>query len=165
MLNYVSPDTSGQQRGHRYVNDPATTTAPSHTRLEWHVPNGFIRPCLGIGGSHLPRTGVNAADFLAVEYGGERRFRAVPERHDMVRVGRAASGAEEWSCPTCGHRMLLRWPPPRFEVTVLAQGDASAAHAGTRSGPEGVPDEVGGMSDDELRWLRNHGIDWNGLAS
>ena len=91
------------------------------------------------------------------------------ERHDMVRTGRSESGAEEWSCPTCGHRLLLRWPPPRFEVTVLAQGDPSAAHAGTRSGPARPALDEGtsgiAMSDDELRWLRDHGIDWNGLAS
>jgi hypothetical protein len=64
--------------------------------------------------------------------------------------------------------MLLRWPPPRFEVIVLAEGDSSAAHSGTRSSPEAAPkagaDEVG-MSDDELRWLRSHGIDWGGLAT
>lgn len=92
----------------------------------------------------------------------------MPERHDMVRVGRAASGAEEWSCPKCGHRLLLRWPPPRFEVTVLAEGDTSAAHAGTRCDPEQARGTIVtgdfALSADELRWLRSQGIDWEGLA-
>lgn len=84
------------------------------------------------------------------------------ERHDMVRVGRAESGAEEWSCPRCGRRMLVKWPPPRFEVTILAEGDSSASHIGTKAGsvPEPAPADLS-MSDDELAWLREHGIDWS----
>lgn len=82
----------------------------------------------------------------------------------MVRVGRAASGAEEWSCPQCGHRLLLRWPPPRFEVTVLTEGDTSAEHTGTRCGttPAQPGQGAGAVSEDELRWLHSLGIDWNG---
>lgn len=93
----------------------------------------------------------------------------MPERHEMVRVGRAPSGAEEWSCPKCGHRLLLRWPPPRFEVTVLTEGDTSAEHTGTKCAPAqpeqgtgAVMQGAGTVSEDELRWLNSLGIDWNG---
>jgi DNA-directed RNA polymerase subunit RPC12/RpoP len=85
----------------------------------------------------------------------------------MVRVARAESGEEEWSCPRCGRRMLLRWPPPRFEVTILAEGDSSASHIGTKAS---VPPEQASswditMSHDELVWLHDHGIEWNDRAS
>lgn len=80
----------------------------------------------------------------------------------MVRVGRVASGAEEWSCPKCGHRLLLRWPPPRFEVTVLTEGDTSAEHTGTKCGPGQPAPGAGSVSEDEVRWLNSLGIDWNG---
>lgn len=80
----------------------------------------------------------------------------------MVRVGRVASGAEEWSCPKCGHRLLLRWPPPRFEVTVLTEGDTSAEHTGTKCGPAQPAQGASSVSEDEVRWLNSLGIDWNG---
>lgn len=88
------------------------------------------------------------------------------ERHDMVRVGRDQAGAEEWSCPRCGRRMLLKWPPPRFEVTILAEGDSSASHIGTKASvPAEAPSWELTMSDDELVWLRDHGIEWNDQAN
>jgi hypothetical protein len=64
--------------------------------------------------------------------------------------------------------MLLRWPPPRFEMTVLAEGDTTASHVGTRSSPDGPdvsPRRAHRIPDEEVRWLRSNGIDWNGLAS
>lgn len=118
------------------------------TSLKWQLPSGFIRSLSGIGKSYYR--------------GGERRFRAMPERHDMVRVGRGESGAEEWSCPKCGHRLLLRLPPPRFEVIVLAEGDTTAAHTGTRCGPARPPEEISPtVSEEERRWLHTHGIAWD----
>jgi hypothetical protein len=86
----------------------------------------------------------------------------------MVRIGRMTSGVEEWLCSKCGCRMLLRWPPPRFEVIVLIEGDSSAVHSGTRSSPEAAQRAgtgEAGVSDDELQWLRSHGIDWGGPAN
>jgi hypothetical protein len=40
------------------------------------------------------------------------------ERHEMVRQGHVASGAEEWFCPGCGRRMLMRWMP-EFDKLLL----------------------------------------------
>ncbi|WP_344638047.1 hypothetical protein [Kitasatospora cystarginea] len=47
----------------------------------------------------------------------------------MRLTGRLASGADEWSCPTCGRRIALRRPPDT-EVVVLDVGDESAVHVG-----------------------------------
>ena len=86
----------------------------------------------------------------------------------MVLTGRTESGAEEWACPDCGRRMLMRWPP-RFEKIVLEDGDATAVHAGAKGGvlmgqaevTQAVPTDV---PDSERRWLRGNGIDWDGAA-
>jgi len=91
----------------------------------------------------------------------------LPERHDMVRTGFTETGAEEWQCPTCGRRMLMRWPP-HFETLVLETGDAAAVHGGAKGGVllHGVDvTQVPGVPDDEQQWLRDNGIDWDGLAS
>ncbi|MGK4581155.1 hypothetical protein [Kitasatospora sp. HPMI-4] len=47
----------------------------------------------------------------------------------MRLTGRLASGADEWSCPTCGRRIGLRRPPDP-EVVVLDAGDEAAVHVG-----------------------------------
>jgi len=105
----------------------------------------------------------------------------------MFLTGRTESGAEDWQCPECGRRMLMRWPPS-FESLVLEEGDPSALHAGAKggalmgevdvasepsahvpsepevpSGPE-VPDGLE-VPDEEQEWLRRNGIEWDGLAS
>ena len=46
----------------------------------------------------------------------------VPARHEMILTGSTESGAEEWTCPSCSRRMLLRWPPD-FDKFVLEHGD------------------------------------------
>ena len=53
----------------------------------------------------------------------------LPRQHEMVLEDRQASGAEEWWCPDCGRRLLLRWSPSYAKV-VLARGDEHAVHAG-----------------------------------
>lgn len=47
----------------------------------------------------------------------------------MVRV--AESGLEEWACPVCGRRMLLRWPPDCHKE-VVDRGDEEACHVADR---------------------------------
>jgi hypothetical protein len=54
---------------------------------------------------------------------------ALPARHEMLLQDRQASGAEEWWCPDCGRRLVLRWPPAYAKV-VLARGDERAEHTG-----------------------------------
>jgi len=87
----------------------------------------------------------------------------------MVLAGRTESGAEEWVCPTCGRRMLMRWPP-RFEKIVLEDGDSSAVHAGAKGGVLMRKAEVTqavsiDVTDGELQWLRGNGIDWDDVAN
>lgn len=84
----------------------------------------------------------------------------------MILNGRAESGAEEWVCPTCGRRMLLRWPP-EYEKLVLDHGDDSAIHVGGKGGVrvDGfviTPTPEGDMQGAEREWLRDNGIDWDG---
>ncbi|GAA1800567.1 hypothetical protein [Actinomadura chokoriensis] len=45
----------------------------------------------------------------------------------MGRVRTAGSGLEEWACPSCGRRILLRWPP-HYVKHVLDHGDEEACH-------------------------------------
>ncbi|QXJ19748.1 hypothetical protein AGRA3207_000330 [Actinomadura graeca] len=71
--------------------------------------------------------------------------------HEMRMVGTEESGLEEWACPTCGRRLMLRWPP-HYEKLVVEPGDELAGHVGaleTTTGP--APGER------ERRWLRETG--------
>jgi hypothetical protein len=43
------------------------------------------------------------------------------------------SGAEEWYCPTCGRRFLMRWPP-LYSKIILEPGDEYAIHSGGKGG-------------------------------
>ena len=101
----------------------------------------------------------------------------MPEQHDMVLTRSDESGAEEWSCPRCGRRLLLRWPPPRVELIVLDEGDPRVPHAGAKGvaamTAKAVRDAEArdadvrndGVTATELRWLRDNGIAWHGPAS
>jgi hypothetical protein len=85
----------------------------------------------------------------------------------MVRTGLTETGAEEWLCPACGRRMLMRWPP-HFETLVLESGDSTAVHGGAKGGalmPAVDMTQVPRVPADEQQWLRQNGIDWDGLAS
>jgi hypothetical protein len=93
----------------------------------------------------------------------------VPATHEMILNGRAESGAEEWLCPTCGRRMLLRWPPD-YEKLVLEHGDDNAIHVGgkggVRVGPAVVaPAHTADVPGAERQWLRDIGIDWDGESA
>ena len=93
----------------------------------------------------------------------------VPARHEMVLTGRAESGAEEWFCPSCGRRMLLRWPPD-YEKLVLEHGDDTAVHVGEKGGVRVVqavvaPEPVADVPTAERQWLRDIGIDWDGESA
>lgn len=54
------------------------------------------------------------------------------EKHEMILEKTHSSGAEEWNCPTCGRRMLIRWEP-NFKRTVLEAGSPEATHSGFKS--------------------------------
>ncbi|WP_250029406.1 hypothetical protein [Paractinoplanes maris] len=61
---------------------------------------------------------------------------------------------EEWDCPSCGRRLLLRWPP-RFSRIVLHPGDERALHVGGR---RAAPVDM--LTEPEKAWLSEHGIAW-----
>lgn len=65
--------------------------------------------------------------------------------------------------------MLLRWPP-HYEKLVLDHGDASVAHVGGKGGARvsGVEVSQGPATEvaaDQLQWLNDNGIDWDGTSA
>lgn len=54
-------------------------------------------------------------------------------QHEMQLDKTHPSGAEEWFCPTCGRRLLMRWPP-NYNKLVLEAGDEFAIHSGGKGG-------------------------------
>lgn len=80
--------------------------------------------------------------------------------HEMRIVRTEESGREEWACPTCGRRMLLRWPPD-YEKQIVEPGDERACHVG--SSPDATPDPPQGTTERQWRnarrWLRETGVD------
>lgn len=87
----------------------------------------------------------------------------------MILTGSAESGAEEWICPSCGRRMLLRWPPD-YEKLVLEHGDDTAVHVGGKGGLRMgqvavAPAPVADVPTAERQWLHDIGIDWDGESA
>jgi hypothetical protein len=87
----------------------------------------------------------------------------------MILNGRAESGTEEWVCPDCGRRVLLRWPP-EFERLVVEPGDGRAVHIGAKGGVRMTgldvnPSPSHGLSSEVRQWLSNNGIDWDGTPA
>jgi hypothetical protein len=81
------------------------------------------------------------------------------EHHDMVLVSTHEDGAEEWHCPTCGRRFLMRWPPS-YERTILVPGDEHAIHSGSkgdllRMQDFDLVDAARQAADDDLLALRS----------
>ncbi len=90
------------------------------------------------------------------------------ERHEMILNGCVESGAEEWFCPSCGRRMLMRWPP-EYDIFLLAHGDDAAVHVGAKGGLQAndvviAPAPARDVPGSERQWLLNNGIDWNSTA-
>lgn len=83
--------------------------------------------------------------------------------HEMVLSGIDESGAEEWHCPACGRRTVLRWPP-KYERLVLERGDESVAHVGGKGGlrMSGSVSARTAVVDRDRQWLRDLGIAWDG---
>lgn len=110
------------------------------------------------------------------------------EQHEMQLQAIHPSGAEEWHCPICGRRFLMRWSP--YQKTILQPGDEQAWHTGNRSTTRvwstartAAPYEWHGDIDDRLddrpanaddeafadglrpwlKWMRESGFDdrWN----
>ena len=106
-------------------------------------------------------------------------------QHTMQLTATHASGAEEWSCPACGRRFLLQWPP-WYRKIVLEPGDQLAQHSCSKGGliigtpsftaydPDALPGEDGAPFADAtdladadaadtlqpwLRWLNTADLD------
>ncbi|MEU0187314.1 hypothetical protein ABZ312_40150 [Streptomyces sp. NPDC006207] len=93
------------------------------------------------------------------------------ETHEMRLAETRSSGAEEWYCPVCRRRILLRWPP-HYELLILERGDESVAHAGGKGGVSltgteltGPPQPLAGLpgppGPEDRRWLREIGVEWD----
>ncbi|MGI5201147.1 hypothetical protein ACQEU6_06065 [Spirillospora sp. CA-108201] len=97
------------------------------------------------------------------------------QTHELRRVRTGETGMEEWACPTCGRRLLLRWPP-RYHKTIVEPGDERACHIGssddiTESVADDARDLAGatapGAADTPLtgwrpnprRWLRETAVE------
>jgi hypothetical protein len=88
---------------------------------------------------------------------------ATAPQHNMVMTGAEESGAEEWRCPRCGRRLLLRWRP-LFQKLVLEPGDERVRHVGAKGGvavgPVDVdPGRAASLPADDARWLADNGMD------
>ncbi len=55
------------------------------------------------------------------------------QQHEMRLETTHPSGAEEWYCPTCGRRFVMKWPP-KYRRIILDEGDESALHRGGKGG-------------------------------
>jgi hypothetical protein len=98
----------------------------------------------------------------------------VPARHEMILIGSGESGAEEWVCPTCGRRMLLRWPP-HYEKLILEHGEEAAIHVGGKGGlrvgqvavtaPPVSQTPAGEVPEADRQWLQANGIDWGDASA
>jgi hypothetical protein len=55
-----------------------------------------------------------------------------PVEHEMTLESIHESGMEEWACPTCGRRFLVRWTPNYIRL-ILEPGDERVIHTGTAS--------------------------------
>jgi hypothetical protein len=87
------------------------------------------------------------------------------DQHEMILEGPRPSGAEEWFCPRCGYRFVVRWGPS-FDRVVLEEGDTRAAHVGTKGGLRLDQVDVAPTPGAEARqWLDDIGIDWDGPAA
>jgi hypothetical protein len=81
----------------------------------------------------------------------------------MIAVQSSEPGVEEWSCPQCGRRLLLR-RPPAFAKIVLEHGDEAVAHVGGTGGLRAASVDTQpafpGLSPQAREWLADHGIEW-----
>ena len=49
------------------------------------------------------------------------------QRHEIILEQNHPSGAQKWSCPTCGQSLLVTWTP-RFMTVIRKAGNQSALH-------------------------------------
>jgi DNA-directed RNA polymerase subunit RPC12/RpoP len=59
---------------------------------------------------------------------------AKEQTHTLVLVSTYITGAEEWLCPACGHR-ILKTRLPQEQVVVMVDGDEPNKHLPTGESP------------------------------
>ena len=55
------------------------------------------------------------------------------DKHTMVMAAEYPDGSQVWSCPVCGRRLLMSWPP-NHSRSILEEGDPNAQHSGVYNG-------------------------------
>ncbi len=91
-------------------------------------------------------------------------------RHEMILEETQPSGADVWSCPECGRRIVMQWLPD-YDRVILDPGDNRAIHVGGTGGVrigkvEVTPGKAAGDAESAWRqWLDDHGIDWDGSVA
>lgn len=64
-------------------------------------------------------------------------------KHKLLLMTTHESGLEEWYCPTCGRRFLMKWPP-EYQKIILEPGDEFANHTAFKGqfDPDDVPGDL-----------------------
>jgi hypothetical protein len=84
------------------------------------------------------------------------------ETHRMELVRSLPDGADEWLCPICGRRVIMRTPPDYYR-RVIEEGDSAATHSGSTDprlciDTTVIDDKPGGLDDPNLapfqRWMQ-----------
>ena len=83
------------------------------------------------------------------------------QHHEMVLEKTQPSGAQEWYCPACGRRILLKESPAR-KMVVVEVGDQSVSHSGGMGGLQVGPAQAAQrnkepweVSEESLRpWIK-----------
>jgi len=82
------------------------------------------------------------------------------KHHEMILEKTHISGVEEWSCPICGRRFLLQWPPA-YKTIILEPGEQDTRHSlsqgSARMGPLQVTQTKDTILIEEFRlipWLK-----------
>ncbi len=71
------------------------------------------------------------------------------EAHEMNLIDTHEDGEEEWLCPECGRRFLMRWPP-EYSRTVLDPGNEDVIHTGGKGGLRVVVKFVGSSDEPDF---------------
>jgi hypothetical protein len=82
------------------------------------------------------------------------------KHHEMIFEQIHASGVEEWSCPSCGRRFLVQWPPA-YKTIILEPGDQDTPHNISRNKVRRGSVRVGEVEENGLieetrliRWIK-----------
>lgn len=81
------------------------------------------------------------------------------EQHQMHLDKEHPSGFEEWYCPVCGRRLLMKWPPD-YEKVVLQPGDEGALHSAGKGGLNFRSAQVTDEPEEEAEIPEEHLAPW-----